>query len=90
MPYKVLLHRDFGAPNPTPADWHESLQSLEAAINSLRRDGWIFPGAVIEEGRDDQVPGRPLYRLQGGTRENLGLIAVKAKGKERFPIRHKR
>src|SRR4030088_3121757 len=44
MPYKVLLHRDFGAPNPTPADWDESLQSLKAVIYSLGRDGWNFPG----------------------------------------------
>ena len=79
MPYKVLLHRDFGAPNPTPADWHESLQSLKAVIYSLGRDGWIFPGAVIEQAPDDKFPGRSLYRLHGGTRECPGLIAVQAK-----------
>jgi len=79
MPYKVLPHRDFGAPSPTPADWHESLQSLKAVIYSLVRDGWTFPGAVIEQGRDDKFPGRSLYRLQGGTRECPGLIAEQAK-----------
>jgi hypothetical protein len=79
MPYKVLLHRDFGAPNPTPADWHESLQSLKAVIYSLGRDGWTFPGAVIEQGRDDKFPGQLLYRLHGGTRKSPGLIAVQAK-----------
>jgi hypothetical protein len=79
MPYIVLLHRDFGAPNPTPADWHASLESLKALINSLIRDGWTFPGAVIERGHDDKFPGRALYRLHGGTGESPGLIAVQAK-----------
>jgi hypothetical protein len=77
MPYKVLLHRDLGAPDPTPADWHESLQSLEAVVNNSKQNGWTFPGAVIEKCRDDQL--RPLYRLHAGTRESPGLIAVQAR-----------
>jgi hypothetical protein len=81
MPYKVLLHRDFGAPNPTPADWHASLQALKALTSSLIQDGWTFPGAVIERGRDDKFPDRPLYRLHGGAGKSRGLIAVQTNRK---------
>jgi hypothetical protein len=77
MQYRVLLNREFGSPNPTPADWHDSLESLEATINSLANDGWTFPNAVIEEMSEDGFPHHRLYRLHQGTNENPGLLAVK-------------
>jgi hypothetical protein len=79
MAYTVLLHREFGAPGPTPADWHDSMESLEATINRWRQEGWTFPGGVIEEGRDKGLHPVHLYRVHTGSSENPGLIAVRQK-----------
>jgi hypothetical protein len=63
-------------PDPTPADWHDSLESLEETINNFGREGWTFPDPVLEEEFDTKT-GPRRYRLHAGTRENPGLIAVR-------------
>jgi hypothetical protein len=79
MEYKICLHRNPGIPlgERTPADWHGSLEELEAVMNKWAKDGWTFPGAEIEAQSGPGVRREQSYRLHAGTKENPGFLAVK-------------
>jgi len=79
MQYKICVHRQRKIPlvDRTPADWHKSLEDLEAVINKWAKDGWSFPGAVVEEQSGPDFRYEPSYRLHAGTAESPGLLALK-------------
>ena len=76
MQYKILLHGESVASNPSPADLHESVEALQATLDKWGNEGWTFPGANIQELMQEGPEYRSSYRLTGGD-NSPALLAVR-------------
>ena len=76
MQYKILLHGESVASNPSPADLHESVETLQATLDKWGDEGWTFPCASIQELMQEGPEYRSCYRLTVGD-NSPALLAVR-------------